>query len=151
VAGAWQRANDAVSATTQATVTGLQNGGIYEFRVAAVTTPGGIVGVFSAPSARHTPQALPPAPASLTAKKQTSTSVALSWTPPATARSAGPAITGYVIQYRATTSGRWVTREIKGPVSSSVISKLSSRKSYVFRVAARSAAGLGAFTSEVRA
>ncbi len=151
VAGAWQRANDGVSSATQATVTGLQNGGIYEFRVAAVTTPGGIVGVFSDASARHTPQALPPAPVSLTAKKQTSTSVALSWTPPATARSAGPAVTGYVIQYRETKSGRWVTREIKGPVSSSVISKLSSRKSYVFRVAARSAAGLGAFTSEVRA
>lgn len=152
VPGAWQRANDGVSTATQATVTGLQNGATYEFRVAAVTTPGGIVGVFSDASARHTPQALPPAPLSLSAKKQTSTSVALSWTPPlAAARSTGPAITGYVVQYRETTSSRWVTREVAASATSQLISKLSSRKSYVFRVAARSAAGLGSFTSEVRA
>jgi len=152
VPGAWQRANDGVSTATQATVTGLQNGATYEFRVAAVTTPGGIVGVFSDASARHTPQALPPAPLSLSAKKRTSTSVALSWTPPlAVARSTGPAITGYVVQYRETTSSRWVTREVAASATSQLISKLSSRKSYVFRVAARSAAGLGSFTSEVRA
>jgi len=152
VGGPWQRANDSVSTSTQATVTGLLNGQTYEFRVAAITTPGNVVGVFSAVSARQTPQALPPAPSSLTAKKQTSTSVALSWTPPlAMARATTAVVTGYVVQYREATSSRWVTREISGSSTSSVISQLSSRKSYVFRVAARSSAGLGAFTSEVRA
>lgn len=151
VAGPWQRSSDGVSIATSATVGGLVNGQTYEFRVAAITTPGNIVGVFSDVSARLTPQALPPAPASLSAKKQTSTSVALSWSPPlVAARTAGPTVTGYVVQYRETTSGRWVTREVAGSATSSVISKLSSRKSYVFRVAARSTAGLGAFTSEVR-
>ncbi len=151
VAGPWQRASDGISIATSATVGGLVNGQTYEFRVAAITTPGNIVGVFSDVSARLTPQALPPAPATLSAKKKTSTSVALSWSPPlVTARTAGPTVTGYVVQYRETTSGRWVTREVARSATSSVISKLSSRKSYVFRVAARSTAGLGAFTSEVR-
>ncbi|NBX29036.1 fibronectin type III domain-containing protein, partial [bacterium] len=154
VPGPWQRASDGVSATPSATITGLTNGQGYQFRVAAVTSPSSIVGAFSTESAVHTPQGLPAVPQGFVVAKQSPTSVVVRWSPPlAAARVAGgqdPAITGYVVQYRDVTSSRWLTKYVSA-ASTSYAVRVSATKSYAFRIAARSATGTGAFSSEVRA
>jgi hypothetical protein len=146
----WQIFEDGVSSAARAVVTGLTNGTAYRFRVAAVT--GDIVGAASAMSKAVTPfdrNAKPAAPTSLSGSSLGSGRYSLGWN--AVAGNAGGAVTDYVIQYRVNSarSSRWVT--FKDPVStatSATLARLTNRTGYVFRVAARNLAGLGAYSSE---
>jgi hypothetical protein len=142
----WTRAADAVSAATRATVA-VPNGVTYVFRVAAVTAGG--VGAFSLNSGPLTPfsrAARPAAPTAVVGVGAGGT-VALSWVgPPA---NAGGRVSDYVIQYRLSTSSRWVTaRDGVSSNTSAIVSRLVAGRGYVFRVAAKNLAGQGAFSAE---
>jgi hypothetical protein len=147
----WQTYQDGISSAARAVVAGLTNGVAYRFRVAAVT--GDIVGAASAMSNAITPfdrNARPAAPTNLSAASLGNGRYSLTWN--SVAGNAGGPVTDYVIQYRVNSArgSRWVT--FKDPVSaatSTALSRLTNRTGYVFRVAARNLAGIGAYSAEV--
>ncbi len=74
------------------------------------------------------------------------TVVTLGWSAPR--GNGGGVVTGYEAQYRATGDGAWLA--VRGPIPASgsptaTVSGMSLGREYEFRVAARNAAGLGAF------
>jgi len=144
----WTRFTDAVSAATTATVTGLVNGTAYEFRVAAITSPGPMMGAFSLPSSQLTPMARPAAPQLFTARRTASGTIATSWSPPAPVSGSGP-VTGYVLQYRTSSSSSWTTVTLSASTTARTVTRLRAGTGYVFRVAAKNAVGTGAFSPEV--
>jgi len=149
VAGGWTTVSDGVSNSARATIA-MPNGSTYDFRVAAITT-GNVLGVFSAASPRLTPYsrtAVPAVPQAVTASLISTSSVRLSFTPPP-ANAGGP-VSGYVIQYRLTTSSTWTTVNYSGTTPATVTRLLAGR-TYAFRIAARNLAGVGAYSSEVTA
>ena len=145
--GAWTRFADGQSSATTATVTGLANGTPYEFRVAAITTPGPMTGAYSLASSLVTPAARPAVPQQFVVQRTASRTVSASWAAPAAASGAGP-VTGYVLQYRLTNSGLWTTVTLSATTTTRVVTRLRAGASYAFRVAAQNAAGVGSFTSE---
>jgi titin len=142
----WTRAADAVSAATRATVA-VPNGVTHVFRVAAVTAGG--VGAFSLNSGAITPfsrAAKPVAPTAVIGVGAGGT-IALSWV--GSPANAGGRVSDYVIQYRLSTSSRWVTvRDGVSATASATVSRLVAGRGYVFRVAAKNLAGQGAFSAE---
>jgi titin len=140
----WTTFADGTSAVSSATVTGLTNGTAYVFRVAAVNVAG--AGGYSAESAAVTPLAPALAPTSLagTAGNQ---QVALSWGVPAS--DGGSVITDYVIQYRVQGVGASWTTFADGTSSAvaATVTGLTNGTAYVFRVAAVTAVGVGAFSA----
>jgi titin len=147
----WQVFEDGVSSAARAVVTGLTNGTAYRFRVAAVT--GDIVGAASAMSNAVTPfdrNAKPAAPTNLSGSFLGNGRYSLQWNP--VAGNAGGAVTDYVIQYRVNSArgSRWVTfRDPVSAATSTALSRLTNRTGYVFRVAAKNLAGIGAYSAEV--
>jgi titin len=147
----WQVYQDAVSSATRAVLAGLTNGVTYRFRVAAVT--GDTVGAASAMSNAITPfdrNAKPAAPTNLSGSSLGGGRYSLTWN--AVAGNAGGAVTDYVIQYRVNSArgSRWVTfRDPVSAATSATLSRLTNRTGYVFRVAAKNLAGIGAYSAEV--
>lgn len=99
---AWQTVPRADSTAVQAVVTGLTNGRLHLFRVAAVNAVG--TGPFAQLATPTTPAGGPQAPGGPTATPSTG-SVALQWTAPAD--SGGLTVTNYNIQLRKNASGSW--------------------------------------------
>jgi hypothetical protein len=145
--GAWTRFADGTSSATTATVNGLANGTSYEFRVAAITSPGPMTGSYSQTSSVVTPQARPAVPQQFVAQRTASGTVSARWAAPAPVTGAGP-VTGYVLQYRLTNSAKWTTVNLSATTTARVTTRLRAGASYAFRVAARNAAGIGSFTNE---
>ena len=147
----WATVTDGVSAAAQTVITGLANGVQHRFRVAAVTN--GVVGVFSAVTSLLTPfdrNAKPAAPTNLSGSFLGNGRYSLQWNP--VAGNAGGAVTDYVIQYRVNSArgSRWVTfRDPVSAATSTALSRLTNRTGYVFRVAAKNLAGIGAYSAEV--
>jgi len=143
--GSWNTFTDAVSTATSATVTGLANGVTHLFRVAAISSKG-VVGNYSA-SVKLTPfspTAVPTAPSGVVGIGGAS-KVVLNWTAPAV--NAGGPVVDYVIQYRLSTSSVWVTvADGISTATTTTVTRLSTGRDYVFRVAAKNMAGQGAFT-----
>jgi titin len=147
----WRVYEDGVSAAARAVVTGLTYGTAYRFRVAAVT--GEIVGAASAISRAVTPfdrLAKPAAPTNLSGSFLGNGIYALQWN--SVAGNAGGAVSDYVIQYRVNSArgSRWVT--FRDPVSAATgatLTRLANRSGYVFRVAAKNLAGIGAYSAEL--
>ena len=86
--------------TTSYTFTGLTNGTLYYFQVAAVNTIG--VGPYSAqtPNSNATPSITPQPPIPITTTAITSSSIAVSWTTPTgLANTGGNPITGYIVYW----------------------------------------------------
>lgn len=123
------------------TVTGLVNGTTYTLQVRAVNQFG--AGALSAASNAVTPAGLPGAPTAV-AGIRGNTTVALSWTAPAS--DGGSPITGYQVQVR---TGATVVRteNLTGAATSTTITGLINGTTYNFRVAAVNARGTSGFSA----
>jgi len=149
----WTTAAEGVSKATTATITGLQNGVVHRFRVAAVV--GGIVGRFSAPTVPLMPFnkfAKPEAPVIASVSAMGGGTYSLRVNPVTSIE--GGAVTDYVIQYRVNSGSRsrWVTyRDGVNANTTTTLRGLRSSAGYVFRVAAKNKAGTGAYSSEATA
>jgi len=143
--GSWLTFADGASTATSATVTGLVNGSSYDVQVLAVNSIGQ-----SAPvtSTGITPVAAPTASDAVTNLIGTpgSTQVALTWTAPAS--NGGSAITDYVVEYKLTSSGTWLTfADGTSTTASATVTGLVNASSYDFRVAAVNGIGQSAYTT----
>jgi hypothetical protein len=136
----WATINDGVRTTPTAyTVTGLANGTRYYFRVLAKN----VIGARAASNVVNAiPRTVPGAPGGLRATAGLG-SVTLAWNPPVTG---GAPITDYVIQ-RSTNGTTWTTvADAVSTARTSTVTGLSKGVPYRFRVAAKNAAGTGAFS-----
>ena len=146
IGSTWQTFADGASTAARAVVTGLTNGTRYLFRVAGVTDDG--IGRYTDGTLAALPVAPPTSAPSAVRGSGSRGVITLSWTAaPSTPQAP---VTGYVIQYRAnTTSAQWVTLPLDvGSQTTATITTLTSRLGYRFRVAARNAAGIGAWSAE---
>jgi titin len=138
----WVTISDGVRTTTSYTVTGLVNGTRYYFRVLAKNATG------SSPASNVVnaiPRTVPGAPSGLRATPRLR-SVTLTWNAPATG---GAPITDYIIQ-RSTNGTTWTTvTDGLSTARTYTVTGLSSGVTYRFRVAARNAAGIGAYSAVV--
>ncbi len=126
------------AATT--TISGLDNGVDYVFEVVAVNRVGSSPAAF----ASATPFALPGAVTNFVAENA-GNNVSKSWSAPAS--NGGGTISDYVVQYRLASSSTWVTfADGVSPSLSARTTGLSVGQTYVFRVAAKTEFGTGAFT-----
>ncbi|HME55768.1 MAG TPA: PQQ-binding-like beta-propeller repeat protein [Candidatus Lokiarchaeia archaeon] len=124
-------------------VTGLTNGQIYYFKVAAVNGQG--TGATSTEAS--TTAGLPGIPRNLLATRSVK-QIALTWDPPAS--NGGSPITNYVI-FQSTLSGYEALRAITGNVTLYVDSSLANNQVYYYFISAENAIGQGLQTSEVSA
>lgn len=86
---------------------------------------------------------VPGPPVGLTAGSITSSSIALTWTPPAS----GGAPAGYTVQYRASGGATWLTASSTVPAASYALTALTAGTSYNLQVLATNAAGAGAVSA----
>ena len=128
--------------TTTCTITGLDNGSAYTFKVTATTAMGD--GTASSASDAVTPITTPGVPTSL-AGTAADASVALTWTAPTD--TGGSAITDYTVESSSDSGTTWTTFAdgsgdaiIDPPVS---VTGLTNGTAYTFRVSAVNAAGTG--------
>ncbi|NQW59786.1 fibronectin type III domain-containing protein, partial [bacterium] len=129
------------SAVAGITVTGLTNGTIYTFKVAAVNLAGtGSAGTSTA----YTPRTVPNAPTSVRAVPDNTTGIDVSWTAPAI--NGGSAITDYVVEYATTNTDYVVFADGVGTGTSVKVTGLTQGVEYIFRVAAKNIAGQGAYS-----
>lgn len=143
VASTWTTFTDGVSTSTSATVTGLTNLSSYNFRVAAKNSVG--TGAYGA-SFTGTPENIIYPPSQITDLAGTAgdTQVVLTWTAPA---ANGASITDYVVQYKLTSSGTWLTFSDGTSASTgATVTGLTNSSSYDFRVAAVNSAGTGTYS-----
>uniref|UniRef100_A0A8V1ADT1 Receptor-type tyrosine-protein phosphatase S n=1 Tax=Gallus gallus TaxID=9031 RepID=A0A8V1ADT1_CHICK len=129
----WQKHN--VDDSLLTTVGSLLEDETYTVRVLAFTSVGD--GPLSDPIQVKTQQGVPGQPMNFRAEAKTETSIVLSWSPPRQE---------IIVKYECL--GR-VPRNFE-PTTSFTVEGLKPNTEYVFRLAARSALGLGAFTPEVR-
>ena len=126
------------SAATTETVTGLTNGSSYTFKVAAINSVG--TGAQSAASNSVTPATTPSAP-TITAAVPANTTVAITWTAPAS--NGGSAITGYVVTpYIGGTAQ--AAQTFNNTATTETATGLTNGTAYTFTVAAINAIGTGA-------
>jgi alpha-tubulin suppressor-like RCC1 family protein len=138
----WTTFADGVRALPGATVTGLVNGHAYLFRVAARNAKGtGRVGG----TTRATPRTVPSAPSALKVVAGTK-KFTLTWTAPA---NGGAAITDYVVQYSLNNGLVWHTfGDGVHATTGATVTNVFTGVNYVFKVAAKNAAGLGAYSTK---
>lgn len=133
---------------TSATITGLTNGGSYQFEVLATNAQGS--SAFSIPSNTVIPQAIsvPAAPTGVVASEGNS-SASVAWTAPA--NNGGSAITSYTIS--AVSGGRatGLTATVSGTATGAVVSGLSNGVVYTFTVHATNSVGNSAESAQSNA
>ncbi|MGR3914708.1 MAG: fibronectin type III domain-containing protein, partial [Gammaproteobacteria bacterium] len=132
------------------TVTGLTNGSEYEVQMAAVNAVG--TGAFGA-SVRDAPTMPPGIPGALAAETGTGRLI-LTWTAPT--ESDREAVTGYAVRWaEGAASTDWVTPPgdaglTIGASPRYVLRRLKSTATYEVQIAARNAAGFGAWTQSAQ-
>jgi YVTN family beta-propeller protein len=142
----WAVFADGVSAGASATVTGLVNGTEYDFRVSARTVAGDSPS--SGPVAAM-PATVPAAPTGL-AVTSSAQQVALNWTAPGD--TGGSAITDYLVEYKASSSGTWlIFADGVSAGASATVTGLVNGTAYDFRVSATNSAGTGIPSAQVSA
>uniref|UniRef100_A0A674KAC6 Receptor-type tyrosine-protein phosphatase S n=1 Tax=Terrapene triunguis TaxID=2587831 RepID=A0A674KAC6_9SAUR len=138
----WQKHN--VDDSLLTTVGSLLEDETYTVRVLAFTSVGD--GPLSDPIQVKTQQGVPGQPMNFQAEARTETSIRVSWSPPRQ-----EIIVKYELGYREGDRGREVSvLKTFDPTTSFTVEGLKPNTEYVFRLAARSALGLGAYTPEVR-
>jgi hypothetical protein len=130
------------SAATTRLVTGLTNGQSYVFQVAAVTSFG--TGAFSAITSAVTPLQLAGAPTRLAGTLVGPGSVSLAWTAPVS--TGGLAINDYLVQFSSDNGVSWTTASDGVSATPRATVAVPTGRSYLFRVAAITSAGVGAFS-----
>ncbi|XP_039589403.1 receptor-type tyrosine-protein phosphatase S isoform X12 [Passer montanus] len=136
----WQKHN--VDDSLLTTVGSLLEDETYTVRVLAFTSVGD--GPLSDPIQVKTQQGVPGQPMNFRAEAKTETSIVLSWSPPRQ-----EIIVKYELLYKEGDHSKEVLKNFE-PTTSFTVEGLKPNTEYVFRLAARSALGLGAFTPEVR-
>ncbi|XP_050790372.1 receptor-type tyrosine-protein phosphatase S isoform X6 [Gopherus flavomarginatus] len=136
----WQKHN--VDDSLLTTVGSLLEDETYTVRVLAFTSVGD--GPLSDPIQVKTQQGVPGQPMNFQAEARTETSIRVSWSP-----SRQDIIVKYELSYKEGDRGREVLKTFE-PTTSFTVEGLKPNTEYVFRLAARSALGLGAYTPEVR-
>ena len=141
----WTTFAHAASAATSITVTGLTNGTAYIFQVAAVNSAGtGKYSQASSPVVPVAPVVAPDAPTGVTGTRG-DTSVALSWTAPAS--NGGAAITSYRVIYSSNNGSTWSSAISTGSAGTTfTVTGLTNGAAYIFQVAAVNSAGAGAYS-----
>jgi hypothetical protein len=146
----WTTVSTTIPASVHSyTVTGLQNGGLYYFRVAAVNSAG--QGTWSG-SVSTTTFAAPSAPRGVLVSPRGAGEVSLWWQRPA--NQGGSYVTRYVIQRSVPGSNSWVTVATltAGAYSQPyIVTRLQSGVRYGFRIAAGNAVGPSPWSSTVYA
>jgi titin len=139
-ASSWLTFADGVSTNTAATVTGLDNGVSYDFRVRAANANGAST---ASSTASTTPRTVPGAPISV-ALLPSDGELLLSWSAPTD--DGGTTLVGYLIEFREDSDTLW---EVVSTTSStsSLFHGLYNGETYHFRVSAYNVAGYGATTS----
>lgn len=118
------------------TVTGLQNGYSYKFRVTAQNAAG--PGSASDDSQAVTPRTVPTEPAAPTAEARNASAL-VSWSAPS---DGGSAITDYEVQFSFNNGSAWTTfSDSVSTDNSTTVTGLTNGTKYVFRVRAINAAG----------
>ena len=139
----WTVFADGVSTSTSATVTGLANGTMYQFRVKAVSSGG----TSEASSTATAIVGVPSAPTSLSATPL-GLSVRLSWTAPT--QNGGSAITDYVAQFSADSGATWSTfSDSVSTSTTTTVTGLTNGLTYQLRVSAVNSVGTSAYSSVV--
>lgn len=143
----WLTVTDGVSTDTTFTFVRPSPGVTFDFRVAAQNQYG--LGVFT-PALRLTvPPAVPSAPQSLSAPVNDATALQLAWAVPV--RSGLSDVTDYVIQYKRSTSSRWLT--VADGISTATtftFVRPTAGVTFDFRVAARNSFGAGPYSTVLR-
>jgi hypothetical protein len=138
----WATFSDGTSTATSAKVTGLTNGTIYNFRVAAANNVGN--SAYSANSNPVTPRTVPSVVRN-TAGTPADSSAILTWSAPFS--DGGDAITDYVIEFSSNAGSTWSTfNDGLGTALTTTATGLTNGTSYIFRIAAANNAGAGAAT-----
>ena len=140
-AATWSSVNVGSAVTTRL-VTGLTNGQQYVFQVAAITSFG--TGAFSAITSPVMPLQLAGPPTRLTGTVVAAGSVSLVWTAPA--NTGGKTITDYLVQYSSDSGATWITANDGVSNVARATVGVATGKTYLFRVAAITSAGVGAFS-----
>ncbi|MCU0274267.1 MAG: fibronectin type III domain-containing protein, partial [Acidimicrobiales bacterium] len=144
--GSWTVFADTVTTGTTVSVTGLVNGTAYELRVAAVNEAGAGAWSSIVSATPRTTASAPGTPVATVGNAQ----LQLGWTAPSS--DGGAAITDYTVEYRAVGETVWVElADGVNPTPGAVVSGLTNGTAYEARVAARNAAGAGAWSPVVTA
>jgi hypothetical protein len=117
------------STQTSVSISGLTAGTTYYFRVAAVSS---MAGAFSSTSTLMLPR-LPSAPQSLTGTPRDQF-IDLAWSAPSD--NGGSTISGYKVEYKASTSGTWTTASSSVSGNSYQLTSLTNGTNYDVRVSA---------------
>jgi hypothetical protein len=145
----WTTFDDGASTGTTATVTGLTNGLIYNFKVSAINTVGTSV---ASNTAIATPSlSVPSQPLSLLASSRENIKSVLTWTVPSS--NGGGIISDYLVEYKLTSEPTVWTTFSDGILTSTTatITGLTNDLSYDFRVSAINEAGTGSASATVSA
>ena len=127
----------ATTASASISITGLTGGTSYDFRVTAQNTIGdGTAAIVTASTSAA--GAVPGAVVNLAASNIAQTTVDLSWD----ALTAFPAVSGYLIEFKATASATWNTFATAG-TETATVTGLAAGTAYDFRVTAENAEGSG--------
>jgi hypothetical protein len=138
----WSAAINTGSAATSYTMTGLTNGTSCMFRIAAVTAAG--TGDYGAATA-SIPVTVPSAPTGLKAARGNG-KITVTWLAPVA--NGGSPVTDYIVFYSANGGATWkLFADGVSTATSATVTGLSNTKGYVFRIAARNAAGQGPWSS----
>jgi hypothetical protein len=141
----WQAFNDAVSAVTSVTVTGLTNGTNYLFRVGSVNDAG--TGLYSANSSAVTPATTPATPTAVAGVRGNG-QVQLFWTAPVS--DGGLPVKDYAIQYSINNGSSWQTYiHAASTATSATVTGLANGTGYLFRVASVNDVGTGLYAGTI--
>ena len=137
----WTTFSHGVSSSPGITVTGLGNGPLYYFRVAAITAYG--TGAYLGTTA--TPYTVPSAPAkpTLSAGTTTNTTDTFTWTAPA---NNGSAISTYGYQVSANNGGSWGTEVVSNVLTYAFNTLVAPTTQYSLRVRGFNSAGWGDYS-----